>query len=82
MIVDPMAKQLGKDKSDIFHSVTAKLLFTIKRAKPDYERAVTNRVSKSDEDDWEKLRRVMIFCKDTIDDVWIIGATSLKDLFT
>ena len=66
MVVDPTAEQLDERKSNTFHSVTAKLLFIIKRARPDCETTVsflTKRVSKSDLGDWEKLRRVLIFCK-------------------
>ena len=32
--------------------------------------------------DWKKLRRVLAWIKQTIDDPRIIGATSLEDLFT
>ena len=63
----------------------AKLLFIVKRARPDCETAIsflTRRVSKSDEDDWEKMRRVLLWCKNTISDVRVIGATSLTDVFT
>ena len=83
--VDPKATQLNNKKSDIFHSVVAKLLFIVKRARPDCETAIsflTRRVSKSDEDDWEKLRRVLLWCKNTINDIRVIGATSLTDVFT
>ena len=37
LTVNPSANHLNNKKSDIFHSVTAKLLFIIKRAKPDIE---------------------------------------------
>ena len=40
------------------------------------------RVSKSDEDDWLKLRRAIAYIKCTIDDVRVIGASSLIDIFT
>jgi len=41
--------ELGKDRSEIFHSVTAKLLFIMKRARPDIETTISylmTRVSK------------------------------------
>jgi len=39
-------------------------------------------VSKSDIDDWNKLRRLIGFLKGTIDDIRIIGATSLTEIMT
>ena len=68
MTVNASAKQLDNEKSDIFNSVTAKLLFITKRAKPDIETVVsflTKRVARSNEDDWKKLKRVLIWCKKT-----------------
>ena len=63
----------------------AKLLFTAKRGRPDLETLIsflTTRVSKSTEDDWRKLKRGLIFINGTIGKKRIIGARSLKDLFT
>ena len=80
---DMDSKELGEVRSEIFHSVTAKLLFIMKRARPDIETAVSylmTRVSKSNEKDWEKLRRCLGFIKGTIKDQRIIGANSLRDL--
>ena len=39
-------------------------------------------MDKSDEDDWKKLRRVITYVKNTIDDCRIIGATDLTKIFT
>ena len=80
---DMDSKELDEARSEIFHSVTAKLLFIMKRARPDIETAVSylmTRVSKSNEKDWEKLRRCLGFIKGTIKDQRIIGADSLRDL--
>ena len=79
------SKELNSEKSDIFHSVTAKLLYIAKRARLDIETTVSylcTRVSRSTEDDWLKLRRVLGFLQSTINDVRIIGADSLQNLFT
>ena len=38
-------------------------------------------MSKSTEEDWKKLKRVLAFLQGTIDDERIIGATSLTALF-
>ena len=56
--------KLNGRKSELFHSIVAKLLWIMKRARPDLEVAVSylcTRVPKSDEYDWEKLRRVLAF---------------------
>ena len=39
-------------------------------------------MDKSDEDDWKKLRRVVQYLKQTIDDVRVIGCDSLDSLYT
>ena len=67
------------------HSVTAKLLYITKRARPDIETGVaflTTIVSKSTEEDWKKLKRIITFLKYTIDDVRIIGAKGLDKIYT
>ena len=77
--------QLGHKNKDMFHSVVTKLLWIMKRSRPDLETAIgflCTRVTKSDEDDWKKLRRVIAYVKCTIDDIRIIGASSLSDIFT
>ena len=83
--VNPNGEQLGAERSDIFHSVVAKLLFITKRARPDIETAqsfLCRRVSKSDNDDWKKLKRVLGFLKSTVHDVRVIGAGSLSEIYT
>lgn len=59
-------EQLDSQKSAVFHSVTQKLLYLMKRLRPDIETAVSflmRRLSKSDNDDWKKLKRVLGFLK-------------------
>jgi hypothetical protein len=56
-----------------------------KRSRPDIETTnsfLCTRVSKSDEDDWLKLKRLLQFLNQTIDDVRIIAADNLCKLFT
>jgi hypothetical protein len=51
-----------------FHTLTAKLLFLSKRARPDLQQAVgflTTRVKEPDEDDWKKLNRVIKYLRGT-----------------
>jgi hypothetical protein len=79
------AKALDDKRAEIFHAVTAKLLWVMKRARPDIETAISflcTRVSKSDECDWGKLRRLLQFLNQTINDVRVIAADDLTSLFT
>ena len=79
------AMQLDVKKSKDFHSNTAALLYLMKRVRPDIETSISflmRRVSKSDVDDWGKLKRVLAYLKNTIDDVRVIGATSLTQILT
>ena len=59
--VNSECTQLSGVKQNSFNSIVAKLLWKMKRSRPDLERTVgflCTRVSKSDEDDWLKLRRM------------------------
>ena len=79
------AELLDKEKSEVFHSVVAKLLYIMKRTRPDLEPTVaflSTRVSCSTVDDWNKLKRLLQFIKGTINDKRIIGANGLNDLLT
>ena len=85
MTVDDNATKLSQAKQEIFHSVTAKLLYIEKRARPDIEPTVAflcTRVDKSDVDDWKKLKRNLKWLKQTIDDNRIIGCDNLDSIFT
>ena len=56
--VDPNAKSLPSEKAELFHHLTAKLLYLCKRTRPDLQTAVaflTTRVQNPNEDDWKKL---------------------------
>ena len=69
------AEQLNEKRSKDFHSITAALLYLMKRVRPDIETSISflmRRVSKSDVDDWWKLKRVLAYLKNTIDDVRVI----------
>ena len=79
------AEELSIKEKEIFHSVTAKLLYIEKRGRPDIETAVsflTTRVDKSDKDDWKKLRRVLQYLNQTIGDVRVIGCENMDNLYT
>eukprot|EP00957_Ditylum_brightwellii_P098070 7470421-Ditylum_brightwellii.AAC.1 len=60
----------------------AKLLYFMKRARPDIETTVSylmQHVPKSNTGGWDKFLRVLGWLKSTKDDVQIIGARSLTD---
>ena len=62
--------------------MTEKLLYSVKRAYPDLETLVsflTIRVTKSDVEDWKKLKQSLTFVKNTIREKIIIGAKKLSD---
>ena len=83
--IDDEAETLIGNKSRIFHSTVAKLLYLCKRGKPDIETAVAflyTRVSKSDVHDWKKLLRVLGFLKVTINDARYIAIDNIKHLFS
>ena len=70
------AKKLNNADSDFFHRITARLLYAGKRARPDIQLAVAflcTRVSSPDEDDLEKLKRVIEYIRATIFIPLILG---------
>jgi hypothetical protein len=77
--------KLNKSKSENFHSIVAKLLYVSKRARADIQLPVAflcTRVTKSTEQDWKKLQRVLEYLYGTIDDVLIIGADDITTIQT
>ena len=83
--IDLESPPLSKKKSDVFHSVVAKLLWVMKRGRPDIETTIAflcTRVKCPTCQDWCKLRRLISFLYDTIDDNRIIGADNLLTLLT
>ena len=72
-------------KAKLFHHIVAKLLFVSRRARIDLQLAVAflcTRVSKSTEEDWEKLRQILKYTYKTIDLPQIIGAENINMLQT
>jgi len=71
---------LDEERAENFHSVVALLLFISKRCRLDIQTAVaflTTRVSKPNEDDWKKLRRVLQYLRGTIDLRLTLGADNI-----
>ena len=85
MDINADSPPLSSRLADEFHSVTAKLLYLEKRARPDIETAIsflTTRVSCPNESDWNKLKRVLTYLQQTKDDIRRIGCSSLGHIFT
>ena len=85
MTVDENAQKLSVEKSDKFHSMVGGLLWAEKRGRPDIETTISflcTRVKVPDVDDWCKLRRLMCFLKQTIDNERIMGADNLTEMLT
>jgi hypothetical protein len=66
--VNDDGEKLGQEDADLFHQMTAKLLFLGKRARPDIQAAVaflTTRVQEPDTDDYKKLARTIKYLRAT-----------------
>ena len=67
---------LGIAQAEFFHSMTARLLFAAKRARPDIQVAVAylcTRVREPTEDDYLKLARVIRYLRNTVHIPLVIG---------
>ena len=67
-------------KSKKFHTYVYKVLFICKRARPDIHTgvaALTTRIKKPTEDDWNKLRRIVWYLNGTKKDKLIFSADNL-----
>ena len=83
--VNKNAPKLSKLDSDMFHSITAKLLYVSMRARMDILLPVCflcTRVAKCTEEDKTKLQRVLEYVNGTIDLTYTIGANDLGKMRT
>ena len=83
--INPDSPMLNEDKAKVFHSVAAKMLFITKRGRPDLEPTVQfmcTRVTKSTEQDWIKMRRLMLYLKNTINERRYIAIKDKGAMFT
>ena len=75
--------RLDNKKSDLFHQITARLLFAAKRARPDIQVCVAflcTQVKDLHEDDYKKLGRVIKYVQETIHLQLVIGADGSGNL--
>jgi len=83
--INKESPQLTKERKDIFHSVTAKLLYVSLRGRPDLLLAIcflATRVTAPTIEDQDKLKRVLRYIKGTMDETMSIGADDLEHLTT
>ena len=83
--VDTGSKPLAQDDAERFHRIVAKLLYVAIRARMDLLLAngfLCTRVSKSTEQDLQKLRRMLEYIKGSIDLEYTLGADSMSRLRT
>ena len=76
-MISTNSKKLEQLKAEVFHTFVAKALFVGKRARPDILTAIAflcTRVKEPQEDDWNKLCRMMAYLKGTPDESLILRA--------
>jgi len=84
-IVTDGENELDEKRSEYFHHIVAKLLYVAKRARLDIDLTVSflcTRVTRSTEEDWDKLRRLLLYLKGTILMPRILGAERLDTVRT
>ena len=77
------AQPLSKDDAEMFHHLTAKLLYLGKRARPDLQLTVSflaTRVQSPDIDNWKKLGRSLRYLCDTASLALTLKADSLSEI--
>ena len=70
MTVNEDAEKLNEEKQALFHHIVAKLLYICKRARLDLQVAIgflCTRVKEPTVQDWQKLKRVLMYTRGTID---------------
>ena len=81
--VNNASPKLTQERSDIFHSIVMKLMWISQRCRLDITTAIaflSTRVSRSTEQDWLKLKRVLEFLNGTFSDGLTLRAESLTEL--
>jgi hypothetical protein len=81
--VNEDSKKIEHQRKETFHTFVMKCMFLTKRARPDIEPAITflsSRVKEPNEDDWNKLIRVLGYLKATIEDVLTLEADDTNTL--
>jgi hypothetical protein len=83
LFAEGQGPKLDKDKAKTFHTWVAKALLACKRARPDIHVAVAllcTRATSPNQDDWNKLIRLLEYINGTREDVLTLGADELNVL--
>ena len=75
------SEKLDKKQKELFHTIVAKGLFLAKRARPDILPTIAylcTRVREPTTEDWNRLTRLMMYLRATMDDVLCLSADSLS----
>jgi hypothetical protein len=78
--INDKSEALTNERSEVFHSIVAKLLYVSKRSRLDIQLAIAflcTRVSCSTNQDWAKLRRVLEYLQGTLDEFLTLGADDI-----
>jgi hypothetical protein len=81
--VDDSVVKLGSVKAKVFHTIAAKGLYVSKRERPDASLVIaflTTRVKEPDEDDWRKLRHLIVYLKSTPELPLVLGVWNTEVL--
>ena len=81
--MDNDSLKLNEERAQILHSLTMKLMYMYQRSRPDIITTIAflyTRVTKSTEQDWGKLKRLLDYLWSTIDNVLTLGAEELKSI--
>eukprot|EP00957_Ditylum_brightwellii_P101279 7717577-Ditylum_brightwellii.AAC.1 len=79
--VNKKCSKLPEEKGRVYHTTTAKLIFLCKRSRQDIQTVVvflTTRVKEPDEDDWKKLRLVLLHLNGTLNLITMFSADRLN----
>jgi hypothetical protein len=83
--INEYSLSLPLKEREIFHRVVAKILYVSKRGRFDIQLATAffcTRVSCCTVQDWEKLRRLLMYLRGTLDEFLILGADDLTVMNT
>lgn len=77
--------ELGHERRELLHSITAKLLYVSQQCRMDIQLAIAflcSCVSCSTEEDWSKLKRVLTYINGLLDEYRFIGADNISKMKT
>lgn len=81
--VDPKSKKLDDERTSIFHTFVMKGMFLCKRARQDIQPGIaflSTRTSEPTEQDWAKLVKLMLYLKETQDEVTAMRADDTQTI--